>query len=131
MHIKNKDRHLIAEAYNSVRECECNHTAAQNSVNNSSDERVEMVINNLVNLNNKAAELVRTIQTAVDSGEGIEEWASEKIAVATSMIGSINDYYAKFKTDELSTVSLNNLVGNGGAFGIKLPTSGGTTSISI
>lgn len=131
MHIKNKDRYLIAEAYNTVKECECNHAAAQNAASNSSEERVDMVINNLVNLNNKAAELVRTIQTAVDSGEGIEEWASEKIAVAASMITSINDYYAKFKTDELSTVSLNNLVGNGGSFGIKLPTNNSTASISI
>ena len=68
-----------------------------NNIENSSEERVDMILNNLVLLNNKTAELVNSIQTAVDSGEGVEEWVSEKIAVAASMIGSINDFYAKFK----------------------------------
>lgn len=108
MHIRNKDRYSIIEAYNTVRECECQHANTQDN----SDDRIDMILNNLVNLNNKSAELVTTIQTAMDSGEGIEEWVSEKIAVATSMIGSINDYYAKFKETSNPVISLPNLIGN-------------------
>lgn len=92
MRIKTKDRYSIAEAYTKVQECEC-----QSQSHQSSPERTDMVLNNLVNLNNKAAELVSCIQIAVDSGEDIDEWVSEKIAVAANMIGTINDYYAKFK----------------------------------
>lgn len=106
MRIKTNDRFSLAEAYNKVQECECQHMAAQTNAANSSDERTDMVLNNLVNLNNKAAELVSTIQTAVDSGEGIDEWVSEKIAVAASMIGSINDYYTKFKTTSPSKIAM-------------------------
>ena len=112
MHIRNKDRYSIIEAYNTVRECECQHTNNQNAVSNNSDDRIDMILNNLVNLNNKSAELVTTIQAAIDSGEGVEEWVSEKIAVATSMIGSINDYYAKFKQTTDPVISIPNLIGN-------------------
>ena len=111
MYLKNKDRYLLADAYTAVRECECQHNASQTTVNNSADERIDMILNNLVVLNNKTAELVGTVQTAVDSGEGVEQWASEKIAVATSMIGSICDYYAKFKENEVSTISIGGLLG--------------------
>lgn len=96
MYIRNTDRYNLAEAYNTVRECECQHAMTQNNIQNSDEDRVDMILNNLVVLNNKTAELVSSIQAAVNSGEGIEEWVSEKIAVASSMIGSINDYYAKF-----------------------------------
>lgn len=97
MHIKNTDRYNLAEAYAQVRECECQHANAMQGVQDSSEERIDMIINNLVLLNNKTAELVKSIQVSVDSGEGVEEWVSEKIAVAASMIGSINDYYAKYQ----------------------------------
>lgn len=99
MHIRNTDRYNLAEAYTSVRECECQHAAATTSTHNSSEDRVDMILNNLVNLNNKAAELVHTMQDAVNGGEEVEEWVSEKIAVAANMIGTINDYYAKFKNN--------------------------------
>ena len=87
----------MAEAYEQVKECECQHANTMTGIHNSDDERIDMILNNLVLLNNKTAELVSSIQTAVESGEGVDEWVSEKIAVATSMIGNINDYYAKFK----------------------------------
>jgi len=96
MSIKTTDRFSLAEAYTQVQDCECQHAAAQQDINNSSEERIDMILNNLVNLNNKAASLVKTIQNAVDSGEDIDEWASEKIAVAASMIGGVSDYFAKF-----------------------------------
>lgn len=130
MHIRNTDRYNLAEAYNSVRECECSHMAATNAVSNSSEERVEMILNNLVNLNNKTAELVQSIQAAVDSGEGIEEWASEKIAVAASMIGSINDYYAKFKAGSNSSNGLN-LQPSTMAASFPLKTNMGPVTIAI
>ena len=98
MHIRNTDRLNLAEAYTQVRDCECQHANSQQDTENSSEERIDMILNNLVLLNNKTAELVTSIQAAVDSGEGVEQWVSEKIAVAASMIGSINDYYAKFQT---------------------------------
>lgn len=103
MHIQNTDRYNLAAAYNLVRECECQHSAAMSNIENSSEERVDMILNNLVLLNNKTAELVNTVQIAVDSGEGVEEWVSEKIAVAASMIGNITDYYAKFKQTTQTT----------------------------
>lgn len=98
MHIKNSDRQSLAEAYRAVVECECQHSCNQHDINNSSEERIDMILNNLVVLNNKTAELVKLIQTATEGGEGIDEWISEKIAVAASMIGSITDYYAKFNS---------------------------------
>lgn len=98
MSLQNKDRYSLAEAYNQVKECECQHADTMKNIQNSSEERVDMILNNLVNLNNKAAELVGLIQTSIDAGEGIDEWVSEKIAVATSMIGNINDYYAKYNS---------------------------------
>jgi len=107
MHIRNTDRYSLAEAYNTVKECECQHSNNNANTANSAEDRTEMILNNLVNLNNKAAELVKSVQMAVDTGEGVEEWVSEKIAVAASMISSINDYYAKFKNDTNSPSGLN------------------------
>jgi hypothetical protein len=98
MYIRNTDRYSLAEAYNAVRDCECQHAADMNNIENSADERVDMILNNLVVLNNKTAELVTSIQAALESGEGIDQWVSEKIAVAASMIGAITDYYAKYNT---------------------------------
>lgn len=128
MHIKNKDRYLLAEAYTAVRECECQHANNMNDIQNSSEERIDMILNNLVLLNNKAAELVGTVQTAIDSGEGIDEWVSEKIAVALSMIGNITDYYAKFKNSELSTMPVNNIMSTRSSIGIKLPVTNATAN---
>ncbi len=102
MRIKNNDRYNLIEAYNLVRECECQHAAQEVS-----EDRIEMIINNLVVLNNKTAELVKSIQTSVDSGEEIEQWVSEKIAVAADMIGNITDYYAKFSTQGQGQTGLN------------------------
>ena len=106
MYIRNTDRYNLAEAYNTVRECECQHANNQADIENSSEERLDMILNNLVVLNNKTAELVKSIQTATDSGEGVEQWVSEKIAVASSMIGSITDYYAKFNTPQTTGLNL-------------------------
>lgn len=106
MHIKNTDRYSIAEAYTKVQECECQHATSKQNISDSSEERIDMILNNLVTLNNKTAELVKSIQSAVDSGEGVDEWASEKIAVAASMIGSVNDYFAKFNNNTFSKLDL-------------------------
>ena len=106
MYIRNTDRYNLAEAYNTVRECECQHANNQADIENSSEERLDMILNNLVVLNNKTAELVKSIQTAADNGEGVEQWVSEKIAVASSMIGSITDYYAKFNTPQTTGLNL-------------------------
>lgn len=131
MRIKTKDRYSIAEAYTKVQECECQAQSQQ-----ASPERTDMILNNLVNLNNKAAELVSSIQQAVDSGEDIDEWVSEKIAVATNMIGTINDYYAKFKQNNtmnatpisMSSMSpLNNVDSN--PIAIKIPMNTGSGSM--
>lgn len=135
MHIKNSDRYSLAEAYTAVRECECQHADSMSHLQNSSEERVDMILNNLVVLNNKAAELVSTIQVAIDSGEGIDEWVSEKIAVATSMIGSITDYYAKFKQNNVSVLSVGSLAnlskGISAANSIPAPNTPMVGSISI
>jgi hypothetical protein len=130
MRIKTKDRYSIAEAYTKVQECECQAQSQQ-----SSPERTDMILNNLVNLNNKAAELVSSIQRAVDSGEDVDEWVSEKIAVAANMIGTINDYYAKYKQQpnvnaapvSMSSLSpLNSVDSNPIAIKIPIGASGGS-----
>ena len=135
MRIKNNDRYSLAEAYTKVQECECQ---AQNQ--QTSPERTDMILNNLVNLNNKAAELVSSIQQAVDSGEDIDEWVSEKIAVATNMIGTINDYYAKFKQNtsmsaaptSMSSMSpLNNVDSNPIAIKIPMNVGGGSSMLEL
>ena len=76
-------------------------------VNNSSndEDRIDMILNNLVNINNKSAELVQSLQVASNNGEEVEEWVAEKIAVVNSMIGSINDYYVKYNNTSAATVT--------------------------
>lgn len=104
----------LSEAYGSIYECGCQDTPPlpQQSISvastpvsiptsgvdqaDRSAQAREMVMTNLVNINNKAAELVKNMETALQSGEGVEEWVSEKIAVAHSMISTISDYYKKF-----------------------------------
>ena len=105
MRIKNTDRRTLIEAYNSMKECECQQQGAINQPSQANNERVDMIINNLVVLNNKTAELVKYIQTAIDSGEEIEEWVSEKIAVATNSISNINDYYIKYSNPQQQQVA--------------------------
>ena len=107
MYIRNTDRYSLVEAYNAVKECECQHAAAMKDVEDSSEERIDMILNNLVVLNNKTAELVTSIQSSIDSGENVDQWVSEKIAVAASMIGSIADYYAKYSTPATNPTGLN------------------------
>jgi len=128
MHIKNIDRYSLAEAYTKVQDCECQHATSQQNITNSSEERIDMILNNLVTLNNKTAELVKSIQSAVDSGEGVDEWASEKIAVAASMISSVNDYFAKFNNNTLSKL---NLEPSTAAINIPMKTNMPPMSISI
>ena len=119
MNIKNQDRYSLVEAYKKVQECDCQQGGATSlnsisqqvmqamGVNSSSNEedRIDMVLNNLVNINNKSAELVQSLQVAANNGEEIEEWVAEKIAVVNSMIGSINDYYVKYNNAAAATVT--------------------------
>jgi hypothetical protein len=111
-----KDIKNLAEAYCKIYECGCQDAQPQPAIANvpgqalvatniptsgtdqadRSEQTREMVMTNLVNINNKAAELVKNMETALQSGEGVEEWVSEKIAVAHSMISTISDYYKKF-----------------------------------
>lgn len=125
-----KDIKCLSEAYKSIYECGCQDSPAmtqpitpvssvlavepsmQPTTNTVADQgdRTEqtrdMVLNNIVNINNKAAELVKNIQNALQAGEGIEEWVSEKIAVAAHLVGTISDYYMKYK-DGLPINSIN------------------------
>jgi len=119
MNIKNQDRYSLFEAYKKVQECDCQQSGATSlnsisqqvlqamGVNNSSNEedRIDMILNNLVNINNKSAELVQALQVASNNGEDVEEWVAEKIAVVNSMIGSINDYYVKYNNSAAATVT--------------------------
>lgn len=125
MYTTRKDLQNLSEAYMSIYECGCQDngpaavqinpipTTAQppNMPNGSgegdkSEQAREMVMTNLVNINNKAAELVKNMQRALETGVGVEEWVSEKIAVAHSMISTISDYYMKY-TDNLPINSIN------------------------
>ena len=119
MNIKNQDRYSLVEAYKKVQECDCQQSSAAGlnsisqqvmqamGINSSSNEedRVNMVLNNLVNINNKSAELVQSLQIASNNGEEIEEWVAEKIAVVNSMIGSINDYYVKYNNTAAASIT--------------------------
>lgn len=119
MSIKNQDRYSLVEAYKKVQECDCQQggAASLNSIpqqimqamgigsSNQEEDRVDMILNNLVNINNKSAELVQSLQIASNNGEEIEEWVAEKIAVVNSMIGSINDYYVKYNNTAAATAT--------------------------
>jgi hypothetical protein len=110
MGTKNSDRYSLIEAYRNIKECECNQMAAAtnpasisgisiHSVDSGEEEeKVDMVMNNLININNKTAELVQSMQNALNANENIEQWVSEKLAVVANTIGTIADYYAKYKT---------------------------------
>lgn len=119
-----KDIRSLAEAYCRIYECGCQDAAnaaapigiapmqanviptSGQSQADTSEQAHEMVMTNLVNINNKAAELVKHMNTALQSGQGVEEWVSEKIAVAHSMISTISDYYQKY-ADNLPINSIN------------------------
>ena len=105
MRIKNTDRRTLVEAYNSIRECECQPQGVTSQSSQANSERVDMIINNLVVLNNKTADLVKYVQAAIDNGEEIEEWVSEKIAVATNSISNINDYYIKYSNNQQQQIA--------------------------
>lgn len=107
MRIKPKDRHLLSEAYNTLYENTLSSGQSVQSISITSSsssseckdcEKTDMVLNNLVNLNHKSAELVQIIQNVTEEGADIEQWVSEKIAIAAYSLGSILDYYAKYKT---------------------------------
>lgn len=118
MNIKNQDRYSLVEAYKKVQECDCQQQSGVSNLNsmpqqimqamgigtsNQEEDRIDMILNNLVNINNKSAELVQALQVASNNGEEVEEWVAEKIAVVNSMIGSINDYYVKYSNTAAAT----------------------------
>jgi hypothetical protein len=119
MNIKNQDRYSLVEAYKKVQECDCQQggAASLNSIpqqvlramgvdtSSNEEDRIDMILNNLVNINNKSAELVQALQVASNNGEEVEEWVAEKIAVVNSMIGSINDYYVKYSNTAATTTT--------------------------
>lgn len=102
MRIKTQDRHLLSEAYNKMHENDINLSQSIAIASDCSDcsdcEKTDMVINNLINLNHKSAELVQIMQDITEEGIDIEQWVSEKIAIAAYSLGSILDYYAKYKS---------------------------------
>jgi hypothetical protein len=100
MYTRNSDRYSLIEAYNNIRECECQaamHSPLNASLADDNEEKIDMVLNNLVNINNKSAELVKSIQNAINANQDIEQWVTEKIAVVADTISNLTDYYVKYK----------------------------------
>ena len=109
MQYKKTNIRSLSQAYALVQEhgCNCSEISLKTTSDSSSEDKNEMIINNLVNINNKSAEIVQTLNLAFEQEEEIDEWVSEKIAIANHMIGTINDYLIKYKTTSPATALTN------------------------